>query len=92
MHKEIRYPIGEAVWITAGIIVVLVFGDALVLSALAVAIVAMTTAWWTYRKVQHVGRRNDDLASVTALRPPSTVRSEPKTVLAQAPWRGPSAA
>jgi hypothetical protein len=91
MHKEIRYPIGEAVWITAGIIVVLVFGDALVLSALALAIVAMTTAWWTYRKVQRVARRND-VASVTALRPPSTVRPDSKTALEQASWRGSSAA
>jgi hypothetical protein len=92
MHGEFRYPIGEAVWISAGIIVVLVFGDALVLSALALAIVAITTAWWAYRKVEHGGPGSTDLASVTALWPASSGRADPKTALAQATWRGPSAA
>ena len=42
-----HHPIGEAAWILAGIIVMLAFGDALVLLALAVAIVTTTTTWWT---------------------------------------------
>src|ERR1700733_9152938 len=44
-YNDSRFPFGEAVWISAGIILVLVFGDVLVLLALAAAIVAMTTAW-----------------------------------------------
>ncbi len=88
-----HYPIGEAVWIAAGIIMLLAFGDALVLLALALAIAAMTTAWWTYRKVQQRELASDaGLAPVTRLRPASAIRREPKSAPAQAPWRGPSAA
>ena len=47
-YTDNRFPIGEAVWIAAGIIVGLAFGDALVLLALVVAIPAMATAWWTF--------------------------------------------
>jgi hypothetical protein len=38
-------PIAEALWILAGIILLIAFGDALTLLALAFAIVTMTTAW-----------------------------------------------
>lgn len=53
MDKQMRYPIGEAVWIVAGIILMFAFGDAFVLSALAMATATMIAAWWTYRKVHH---------------------------------------
>lgn len=50
-------PIAEALWILAGIILLIAFGDALVLLVLAFAVVAMTTAWWIYGKVeQRAGR------------------------------------
>ncbi len=92
-YNDSRFPFGEAVWISAGIILVLVFGDVLVLLALAAAIVAMTTAWWTYRKAQRGGQRNRvGLASVTQLRPASTGLRDLKTTSASAPWHGPSAA
>jgi hypothetical protein len=88
-----HYLIGEAVWIAAGIIMLLAFGDALVLLALALASAAMTTAWWTHRKAQQREPVSDaDLAPVSRLRPTSAIRREPKSALAQAPWRGPSAA
>lgn len=48
-----RYPIAETLWILAGIILMLAFGDGLALLILAVAIVAITEAWWMYRKVEH---------------------------------------
>jgi hypothetical protein len=92
-YNDSHVPFGEAVWISAGIILVLAFGDVLVLLALAAAIVAMTTAWWTYRKAQRGGQRNvAGLASVTQLRPTSTGQRDLKKTSAQAPWRGPSAA
>jgi hypothetical protein len=66
---------GEAMWIVAGIIVLMAFGDELVLLSLAVAIAAMTTAWWVHHRL---GRRaltaEAKLAPVTHLRP-----RDPKT-------------
>ncbi|GBG36050.1 hypothetical protein [Mycobacterium montefiorense] len=53
MRQESHYPIGEAVWISAGIIMLLAFGDALALLALALTIAIMATAWWTYRGMRH---------------------------------------
>jgi ABC-type bacteriocin/lantibiotic exporter with double-glycine peptidase domain len=71
--RDARYPIAETLWILAGIILILAYGDALVLLALASAIVAMTTAWWIHRKVQRRSERSDaKLASVTHLRLAST--------------------
>ena len=91
-YNDFHYPIGEAVWTMAGIIMLLAFGDALVLLALGLAIATMATAWWTYRRVQRGGQRSTDLASVTTLRPASTVQRDLKNTSGQAPWRGPSAA
>jgi hypothetical protein len=92
-YNDSRFPLGEAVWISAGIIMVLAFGDVLVLLALALAIAAMTTAWWTYRKAQRGGQSNSaGLASVTQLRPASTGLRDLKKTPAPAPWHGPSAA
>ncbi len=62
-------PIGEAVWIVAGIIIMLAFGDAFVLSALAFGIVTMTGAWLTYRQAERRADRCDtEMAPVTHLR------------------------
>ena len=92
-YNDSHFPIGEAVWVSAGIILVLAFGDVLVLLALAAAIAAITTAWWTYRKAQRGGQRNGaGLASVTQLRSASTGQRDLKKTSAQAPWRGHSAA
>ena len=88
-----HHPIGEAAWILAGIIVMLAFGDALVLLALAVAIVTTTTAWWTHRKVEYRAQRDDaELASVTRLRPALTGQRRPKEASRHVSWGGPSAA
>jgi hypothetical protein len=92
-YNDSRFPLGEAVWISAGIIMVLAFGDVLVLLALALAIAAMTTAWWTYRKAQRGGQSNSaGLASVTQLRAASIGLPDLKKTSAPAPWHGPSAA
>ena len=66
-------PIGEAVWIVAGIIIMFAFGDAFVLSALAFGIVTMTGAWFTHRQAERRAERNDaEMAPVTHLRPALT--------------------
>ena len=86
-------PIAEALWILAGIILLIAFGDALTLLALAFAIVTMTTAWWIYRKAEHRAERSGaQLAPVTRLRPAWTGHRDRKETSAHASWRGPSAA
>jgi Flp pilus assembly protein TadB len=88
-----RYPVGEAVWIVAGIIVMLAFGDAFILSALAFAIVTMTAAWWAHRKAEHrVERIATELAPVTHLRPSLTGQRELKNTQAHSLSHGPNAA
>lgn len=88
-----HHPIGEAVWIVAGIIVMFAFGDALTLLALALVIVTMTTAWWIDRKVEHRVQRSDaEWASATHLRPALTVQPGREKTSAHASWRGPRAA
>ncbi|WP_144206571.1 hypothetical protein [Mycobacterium tilburgii] len=57
MNTRIHYPIGEAIWIAAGIFLMFAFGDALVLSALAMATATMIAPWWAYRKVEHEPKR-----------------------------------
>jgi uncharacterized membrane protein len=52
-HHETRYPIAETLWIVAGIILMLAFGDVLTLLVLALAIVTVATAWWIHRRVDH---------------------------------------
>lgn len=92
-RHDTHHPIAEALWILAGIIVMLAFGDALTLLALTFAIVTMTTAWWTYRKVEHRFERNDaEMAPVTHLRPAPTGQRDLKNTSAHASWRGPRAA
>jgi hypothetical protein len=62
---------GEALWIFVGIVLLVVFVDPLILSALATVAVAAT--WWAYRRVQHRVEKNvrsdAELATVTHLRP-----------------------
>ena len=83
---------GEALWIFVGIVLLVVFVDPLILSALATLAVAAT--WWAYRKVQHRVEKNvrsdAELATVTHLRP--TLAGQREKTSAHAPWLGPSAA
>jgi hypothetical protein len=68
-------PIGEAVWIIAGIIVMFAFGDAFVLSALAFGIVTVIGALFTHRRAERRAQITDaDMAPVTHLRPALTGR------------------
>jgi ABC-type bacteriocin/lantibiotic exporter with double-glycine peptidase domain len=88
-----HYPIAEALWILAGIIMLIAFGDALVLLALAFAIVTMTTVWWVYRGVEHRVERNDaEMALVSDLCPALTGQRDLKKTTAHASWRRRSAA
>ena len=48
-----HYPIGEAVWAAAAIILLFAFGDILVLLALALVIAGAAAAWVAYRQAQH---------------------------------------
>lgn len=92
-HHDSHYPIGEAVWILAGMIVLIAFGDLLILLALAFAVVTMTTAWWTYRTVEHRVERNDaELATVTHLPAAFSDKRDLEKTSTRASWRGPSAA
>jgi peptidoglycan/LPS O-acetylase OafA/YrhL len=92
-HHHTHYPIGQAVWIVAGIVVLLAFGDALLLLVLTFAVVTMITAWWTHRKVEHpVDGTDSELASVTPMRPALIGQHSPKKASGHASWRGPSAA
>jgi hypothetical protein len=90
-HHGTHHTVAAAFWILAGIIVVIVFGDVLALSALAFAIV--TTVWWIYREVEHRLERNHaEMALVTHLRPALTGQSDLKRTSAHASWHGPRAA
>jgi hypothetical protein len=63
-----RYPIGETVWALAGFLMLLAFGDILIVALLAVAAAALLTAWWVHRNVEHGAQGgDDDLAPVTRL-------------------------
>jgi predicted PurR-regulated permease PerM len=60
-----RYPIAETLWVLAGVILMLVFGDALALLVIALAVVAMAAAWWIHRSVEHrVGSMRHALAVI----------------------------
>jgi hypothetical protein len=62
------HPIGEAIWIVAGIVVLMAFGDELVMLALGLAIAAMATAWWIHHRVGRQAQAADaELAPVTHL-------------------------
>ena len=93
MTPATHHPIGETVWIVAGIIVMFAFGDVLTLLALALVIVTMTTAWWIDRKVERRVQRGDaGLASATHVRPALTGQHRGEKTSAHASWRGARAA
>jgi cbb3-type cytochrome oxidase subunit 3 len=90
-HHGTHHTVAAAVWIVAGIIAVIAFGDALALLAFALAIVS--AAWWIYREVEHRVERNDaEMAPVTHLRRALTGQRDLKKTSAHASWRGPRAA
>jgi hypothetical protein len=69
-------------WIVAGIIIVIAFGEALAVLAVAIAIS------WMYRKVEHRLERTDaEMAPVTRLRPRSTGQRDLKDTPARASRR-----
>ena len=51
--RGMRYPIAETLWILAGIVLLLAFGDALTLLVLAFASVTIAATWWVHGRVQH---------------------------------------
>ena len=55
-QHETHYPIAETLWVLAGIILLLAFGDGVTLLVLGLSIAAMAAAWWTYRNVGNKGR------------------------------------
>jgi hypothetical protein len=64
-HRGSNYPIAETLWVVAGIILLLAFGDSLALLVIALAVVAMAAAWWIHRTVgQRVGRKGHALAVI----------------------------
>jgi hypothetical protein len=75
-HRGSGHPIGEAVWILAGIVVLMAFGDELVILSLALAIAAMTTAWWIHHRVGHRAQTTDaEFAPVTHFRPRDVIKA-----------------
>ncbi|OBK38020.1 hypothetical protein A5659_15310 [Mycobacterium sp. 1165196.3] len=77
-----RYPIAETLWIIAGTILLLAFGDVVIVLALAVGFVGMTAAWWIHRDARP--RSGDEaLASVSHL--PADAR-DLTMASAHAPW------
>lgn len=78
-------------WILAAVIGLVALGDALAVSAVAVAVVI--AAWWIYREVEHrVERKHAAMAPVTHLRPAFTGQRDPKDAAAHNSWHGPRAA
>jgi Na+/H+ antiporter NhaB len=69
-------------WIFAGIIIVIVFGDALTVLAVVIAIS------WIYRKVEHrLERSQAEMAPVTHLRPELTGQRDSENTSAHASRR-----
>jgi hypothetical protein len=65
-----HYPVAETLWILAGIILMLAFGDALTFLILAFAIVTIATGWLIHRRVQYRADSNGaEVTSATHLRP-----------------------
>jgi hypothetical protein len=89
-HPGIHDTVTGAFWLLAGVIVLIVSGDAF--AVLIAAIVIVTTIWWTIREIEHRIRNRAPLATVIHLRPASTSQREPKNTPTHASRRGPSAA
>jgi hypothetical protein len=82
------HPTGEAIWILAGIVVLMAFGDELVLLSLALAIAAMTATWWIRHRAGRRAQTTDpDLAPVTHLGQRGVIKAS-----AHKSFRHPSAA
>ena len=78
-HHGTRDSEAALFWIFAGLIMVIAFGDAVAVLAVAVAIV--TAVAWIYRKVERRLERNDaHTAPVTHLRPELTGRHDRSSV------------
>jgi predicted PurR-regulated permease PerM len=64
-HHGTRFPVAETLWVLAGIILLLAFGDALALLVIASAVAAVAAAWWVHRAIEHrVGSKGHALAVV----------------------------
>jgi hypothetical protein len=75
-------------WILAAVIAMVALGDALAVSALAVAFVM--AAWWTYLEVGHrLERKHAEVAPVSQIRVAFTGQRDLETGAA---WHGPRAA
>lgn len=85
-----RDTVASAFWLLAGIIVLIVSGDAFAL--LIAAVVVVTLVWGLIREIERRVRHGADLAPVAYLRPASTGQLDLKRTSAHASWRGPSAA
>lgn len=66
-HHQSRYPIREALWILAAVVLVFALGDGLVtLLAVTFAAAAVAAAWWVYRAFA-AGRRGYALTVIGLL-------------------------
>lgn len=89
-RSDARYPIAETLWLIAGFILLLALGDVVIVAALALAVVALTAAWWIRRNVVHRAQSADAaLASVSHL--PAGHR-QLRRASVHAPWHRHSAA
>lgn len=83
-----HYPIAEALWLLAGAVLLLAFGDEVILVGLALAVAAMAAIWWIHRHVERRAHGGDvRLAAVTVL---GRDRADPAA--GHTLWRGPRAA
>jgi hypothetical protein len=87
--RQVAHQTVAAFWIIAGIIAVIVVGDAFTLLALAI----VTTAWWIFRETEHrLDRKHAGMAAVIHVPPVLAGQHDLKKTSAHAPWRGSSAA
>jgi hypothetical protein len=90
-HHGTRDVEAAVFWIFAGIIMVIAFGDALAVLAIAVAILIAIS--WIYGKVEHRLERNDaEMAPVTHLHPELIGQRDLKRTSADPTRHGPRAA
>jgi hypothetical protein len=60
-----HFPFAETLWVMAGVILILAYGDALLLLAVVLAVGAAATGWWVHHKGGHRMQR-DDVESTAA--------------------------
>jgi predicted PurR-regulated permease PerM len=64
-HHGTRYPVAETLWVLAGIVLLLAFGDALALLVIAFAVAGMAAAWLIHQAIGHrVGSTGRALATI----------------------------